>query len=764
MLPFRLPRTLDLARDFGPQDAAAWRTLVDADLQGAPFERKLVSRTYEGIAIQPLYTERDWPGTLDAARGVSLDPSGVSGFMPMTRGARVLGGSQHGWTIRQERAEPGIAEFNAATLDDLAGGVGSVLIRFDACARAGLDPDDAAGVALSARDGLAAYSVADLEGALAGVFPGMIEIALEAGAAFAPAAALLAGYWSRTGVVAAEAHGAFNADPLAVLARDGHLPYALDAGLASLGALAAWTSRTYPRSTSVRVGTAPYHHGGATATQDLAFSMATALEYLRAMERAGLGVDVAARQIQFSYAVGCGFFLAIAKLRAARRLWARVVEACSGGLDARRMRVHARTSKRVLTSRDPWVNILRNSASVFAAGVAGVDSIGSEPFDAALSHGTPSRLARRVARNTHHILMEECHLHRVNDPAGGSAYLEHLTDAIAEGAWAILQEIESRGGMARALSEGWIGAQIKAALEPRVRNIATRKDPVLGVSEFALAHEIALDTPQVDRTQVAAVAAARVAQQREQGPSLESALAAMHGGAAARGHAQVDMDGLVEMARRGATVGTLMSLATHAERAESRAGARIAEAVTLHPFAEPFERLREAADEYAHAAGARPRVFLASVGTPAQHLARTTYARNLFEAGGFEVCGVGEDTVSPPNAASTEAHEPRAGAASGYASAEAAADAFARQLSGPRSDGHGARVAIICASDEQYPALVPTLASLLHARGAHHVILAGNPGANERAYREAGVDRFVFVRCDVVSLLREMLIEEGVTP
>jgi methylmalonyl-CoA mutase len=763
MLPDRIPRTLDLARDFGPQDAAAWRSLVDTDLQGAPFERKLVSRTYEGIAIQPLYTERDWPGTLDAARGVSLDPSGVSGFMPMTRGARVLGGSQHGWTIRQERAEPGIAEFNAATLEDLAGGVASVLIRFDACARAGLDPDDAGGVALSGRDGLAAYSVADLEAALAGVFPGMIEIALEAGAAFAPAAALLAAYWSRTGVVAAHAHGAFNADPLAVLARDGHLPYTLDAGLASLGELAAWTSRTYPRSTSVRVGTAPYHHAGATATQDLAFSMATALEYLRAMERAGLGVDAAAKQIQFSYAVGCGFFLAIAKLRAARRLWARVVEACGGGLDARRMRVHARTSKRVLTSRDPWVNILRNSASVFAAGVAGVDSIGSEPFDAPLSHGTPSRLARRVARNTHHILMEECHLHRVSDPAGGSSYLEHLTDAVADGAWTLLQEIESRGGMAHALSDGWIASQIKAAYEPRVKNIATRKDPVLGVSEFPLAHEAALDTPQVDRAQIAAVAAARVAQQREQGPSLASVLAAMHAEArgethAARGRTPLDMAGLVEMARRGTTIGTLMSLATHDDHADVRAGARITEPVTLHPFAEPFERLREAADEYAHAAGARPRVFLASVGTPAQHLARTTYARNLFEAGGFEVCGMGEDAMNTPSA------EPRAGAASGYASAEAAANAYASQLSGPRSDGHGAHVAVICASDEQYPTLVPALAPLLHARGARRVILAGNPGAHEAAYRDAGVDRFVFVRCDVVSLLREMLIEEGVTP
>ena len=141
--------------------------------------------------------------------------------------------------------------------------------------------------------------------------------------------------------------------------------------MSSLADLAVWTHATYPHVTSVRVGTAAYHHAGATATQDLAFSMATALDYLRAMTSAGMSIDAAAGQVLFSHVVGSAFFLAIAKLRAARRLWARVVRAAGGNADAARMRMHARPSRRIMTTRDPWINMLRNTACVFAAGIGG---------------------------------------------------------------------------------------------------------------------------------------------------------------------------------------------------------------------------------------------------------------------------------------------------------------------------------------------------------------------------------------------------------
>src|SRR5262249_37771197 len=245
--------------------------------------------------------------------------------------------------------------------------------------------------------------------------------------------------WRRRGVPLDQARGAFNADPLAVLARDGQLPMSPATTLAQMANLAAWTAKHYPNVTAVRVGTAPYHHAGATAAQDLAFGMATAVEYLRAMTQAGLSVDVAAGQILFSISLGTHHFLALAKLRAARRLWARVVQACGGSPAAGAMCIHARVSKRVLTLRDPYVNLLRNTAACYAAALGGADAITSVPFDAVA--GPPDSFSRRIARNTSLILQEEAHLHRVIDPAGGSSYLEWLTNQVAKHAWHIFQEI-----------------------------------------------------------------------------------------------------------------------------------------------------------------------------------------------------------------------------------------------------------------------------------------------------------------------------------
>jgi methylmalonyl-CoA mutase len=444
-----------LQDDFPPARYDAWRALAEADLQGASFEQKLVTHTYEGIDLQPLYTRRDRPGG---------DPHGVPGLPPFVRGARPLGAVKTGWDLRQEHAHPDLEVTNRAIRDDLQGGVTSLLLRLDAAARNGLDPDDPGAAELAGRDGLMAYHVDDFDRALAGVPLDKVGVTLEAGAAFRPAAAALVALWQRRGVSPDQACGAFNADPLAVLVRDGQLPVPLPVALAQMADLAAWTAQRYPHVTAVRVGTAPYHHAGATAAQDLAFAMATGVEYLRAMTQAGVSVDAAARQILFSLSLGTHHFLAIAKLRAARRLWWQVVTTCGGSSAAGAMRVHARLSKRVLTLRDPYVNLLRNAVACFAAVLGGADAITSVPFDAAA--GLPDGLSRRIARNTVLILQQEAHLHRVIDPPGGSWYLDWLTDRLAEKAWGIFQEVERGGGMLQAILGGWVAEQIDSTFAP----------------------------------------------------------------------------------------------------------------------------------------------------------------------------------------------------------------------------------------------------------------------------------------------------------
>jgi methylmalonyl-CoA mutase len=688
-----------LKDDFPPVRYEEWRPLAEADLEGTPFELKLVTHTYEGIDIQPVYTRHDRPG--------EGDPDGFPGLPPFVRGSRPLGAVQTGWDLRQEHAHPDLDEANRAILADLQGGVTSLLLRLDSAARNGLDPDDPAAAELAGRDGLMAYHLDDLDRVLAGVHLDLIAVTLEAGAAFLPAAATLLALWRRRGVGPEQARGAFNADPLAVLARDGCLPLPPQAALTQMADLAAWTAQHYPHVTAVRVGTAPYHHAGATAAQDLAFGMATAVEYLRAMTRAGLDVDGSARQILFSMSVGTHHFLAVAKLRAARRLWARVVEVCGGSPAAGAMRLHARVSKRVLTVRDPYVNLLRNTVACYAAALGGAEAITSVPFDSVA--GLPSDLSRRIARNTVLVLQEEAHLHRVIDPAGGSWYLAWLTDRLAEKAWGIFQEVEHRGGILSALKTGWVAQQIDSAFAPREKNLARRKEGLTGVSEFPNVREAPVVRPAPDRAALREEAARRVARARI-GEWRQVAIR--------------KPQSVLELAEQGASLGQLArGLGFHTEPAAIPP-------LAPHMFARPFEELRDASDAWEARHGQRPRVFLANLGPVSHHTARATYAKNFFEAGGFEV--IGND---------------------GFRDPEAAARAFAAS---------GATVAVLCSSDKLYPELVPQIAPKLKAAGARAVVLAGNPGANEAAWRAAGVDRFIFIKCDVLATLREMLREEGV--
>ena len=693
-----------LRDDFPPVGYDEWRALAEADLDGASFEQKLVTHTYEGINIQPVYTRSDRPK--------GADSNGLPEMMSFVRGASSHVAAPIGWDLRQEHAHPDLGATNQAILEDLQGGVTSLLLRLDMAARNGLDADDPAAAEWAGRDGLMAYHVADLDAALADVHLNMIGVTLEAGAAFLPAAALLAALWQARGVGPGEARGAFNADPFAVLVRDGQLPMTPEAALVQMADLAIWTDQRFPHVTAVRVGTAPYHHAGATATQDIAFGMATAVEYLRAMTKAGLEVDAAARQILFSISLGTHHFLAIAKLRAARRLWAQIIAACGGSPAAGAMRIHARISKRVLTLRDPYVNLLRNTVACFAAGLGGADVITSVPFDSVV--GQPDSLSRRIARNTVHILQEEGHLHRVIDTPGGSWYLDSLTDQVAEKAWAIFQEIERGGGMLQAILNGSVVRQIDSAFAPRAKNLARRKEGITGVSEFPNVGEVAIVRPPPDRAALCTATGQRLARARRDGP----ALASLHQASESL------TTGAVEAALQGASLGQLARAVGFHKNPTDQAP------LTPHPFAEPFEELRAASDALQTVHGHRPRVFLANMGPVSHHTARATYSKNFFEAGGFEVIG--------NNA---------------FKDADSAAQAFADS---------GSTVGVICSSDKLYPEMVPQVAPKLKAARARSVVLAGNPGVNEAAWRAAGVDRFIFIKCDVLATLREILREEGV--
>jgi len=695
---------IKFVEDFATPSYDEWVDEVNKALKGAPFEKKMYTKTYEGVSVRPVYTRQDWPPT--------GDPSGFPGAEPHTRGSTAAGNRVENWDVRQVHAYPDPQKCNDIILKELSRGVTSLIVRFDAAARAGLDADAADAKELAGDDGVMVYSVDDLDLLLTGVYLDLAPVVLDAGAQFLPAAGLLAALWERRGIGAEKALGAFNADPIGTLADSGTLPAPVDTMLARMAGLAKHTAAAYPNVTAVNVNTSAYHNAGASETDDLAASMATAVAYLRAMTDAGMDIDSACKQILFTYSVDCNQFLGICKLRAARKLWSRVAEACGASEDARAMNLHAVTAQRMMSKRDPWVNTLRATVSCFSAAVGGAKSVTVLPYSNAI--GLPDNIARRVARNTHVILAEESNVAMVIDPAGGSWYVETRTDEMAKAAWAEFQKIEKAGGIVAVLNDGSFAKQIAESYATREKNLDKRRDPLTGVSEFPNILETA-DTPeQPDLGALTKTSSARLETTRKNAGAGTSTLQNAPAG---------DMAGAVfAAASEGMTIGAM---------ADALGGeAATITALPRHRLAEKFEVLREASDACLEKSGKRPQIFLANLGPIAKHTARATFAKNFFEVGGIE-------TLTNH----------------GFEDAEACAKAFKES---------GARIAIICSADPIYVDMVPSVAPALKAAGCERLYVAGAPGDNKDAFMQAGVDEFIFMGGDVYATTRSALELLGV--
>ena len=437
---------LTLAPEFEPASREQWLALVGKVLKGGDFEKRLVSRTADGLAIQPLYTRTE----------------SQAGALAQGRAGQLRGT----WDVRQRVVEPDPKAANAAILEDLTGGVTSILLQIDAPGQGGL-ADDAE----------------TLAAALNGVLLDGCAIALDARENALDAAGSLIQIWRDKGIAETARQGAINYDPLGVLAKTGTLYYPA-ARSCEIAAKLAVDCAGMPNVTALLADGRPYHEAGASEAQELAAMLATLVAYLRACEAAGLAPGAALGRIAVGLAADADLFLTIAKLRAARRLLARVADACGAGAAAGSPQIAATTSERMMARRDPWVNLLRTTAACAGAAFAGADAITVLPFTWAL--GRPDAFARRIARNTHLVLQEESSAARVTDPAHGSWYVETLTAEVARKAWAMFQEIEAKGGMARALEAGFIQDQIARVAEARARDITHGRVELTGVSAFPL--------------------------------------------------------------------------------------------------------------------------------------------------------------------------------------------------------------------------------------------------------------------------------------
>ncbi|MGQ4362253.1 methylmalonyl-CoA mutase subunit beta [Streptomyces sp. SAS_272] len=437
---------LQLAGEFPDATHEQWQRLIAGvlrksgkDVEGAQAEEALSTALEDGLRTRPLYTARD-----------AAPEHGHPGFAPFVRGSRPEGNAVGGWDVRQRHT----ADDNRAVLADLENGVTSLW--------------------LVAGDG--GIPVSSLGRVLDGVLLDLAPVVLDAGDQVEPAARELLRLFEERGVTKDAARGGLGADPLGHEARTGR-PVAF----APVAELALLCAREYPQLRAMTVDALPYHEAGGSAAQELGASLATGVACLRELTEAGLSVEQACGQLEFRYAATADQFLTIAKLRAARRLWARVAEV-SGAAGAGAQIQHVVTSPVMMSRRDPWVNMLRTTIATLAAGAGGADSVTVLSFDDAL--GLPDAFARRIARNTSTILIEESHLSRVIDPAGGSWYVERLTDELAHAGWEFFQGIERSGGQAAALRSGRLAKDLADTWQARSGLLAKRREPITGVSEF----------------------------------------------------------------------------------------------------------------------------------------------------------------------------------------------------------------------------------------------------------------------------------------
>jgi methylmalonyl-CoA mutase len=439
-----------LAGDFAPASEQQWRQLVAGVLMGGAFE-KLVSRSDDGFDIQPIYTRRVGP-----------------------RAARAGGP----WRVIARVDHPDATIANIQALDDLTNGADGLDIIF-------------AGAAGAYGYGLPNADPAALDALFAGVrFDAGLGVQLDLGPAAEGQALAIAAAIERSGFDPAPLDLSFGLDPFGALARSG---LARDDGSAmarSLGALVAALQGRGFAGPFVAADARSVHAAGGSPAQELAFALSAGVGYLRALSDNGLAQDAARGAIAFRIAADADEFISLAKFRALRLLWARIEDVC--GLAPRAARIDGETAWRMMSARDPWVNVLRGAMAAFCAGLGGADSVSVLPFTQAL--GLPDPFARRLARNAQLILLEESHLGFVADPAAGAGAFEALTQALCEKAWSLFQSIEAQGGLYEALERGDFQNQVGKSAEARASSVASRKTPLTGVSDFPDLAEIKVET------------------------------------------------------------------------------------------------------------------------------------------------------------------------------------------------------------------------------------------------------------------------------
>ena len=584
-------------------DRARWRERAARELKGADPDG-LVWATPEGIDVSPLYTADDLPGG---------GWPGLPGEAPFTRGVRATMYANRPWTIRQYAGFSTALASNAFYRANLAAGQRGLSVAFDLATHRGYDSDHPRVVGDVGKAGVAIDSVEDMKILFDGIPLDAMSVSMTMNGAVLPVLAAFVVAAEEQGVKPAQLSGTIQNDILKEFMVRNTYIYPPGPSMRIVADIVEHTARHLPRFNSVSISGYHMQEAGATADLELAFTLADGIEYVRAARGRGLEVDEFAPRLSFFFAVGMSFFMEVAKLRAARTLWHRIMTGFGAKEPASLMlRTHCQTSGVSLTAQDPYNNVVRTAFEAMAAVLGGTQSLHTNSFDEAL--GLPTEASARIARNTQLILAEETGIPSVVDPLGGSYYVEALTKELADRAWELIQEVEALGGMTRAVESGMPKLRIEAAAARRQARVDRGEDVVVGVNRYRPPNADVVDVRSIDNTEVREEQVRRLAELRatRDRARAEAALAALEAGA------RTDANLLaltIDAMRVRATVGECSDAL---ERVFGRHSATTRTVSGVYGGAyrsdDGFARIRAEVDAFARDEGRRPRMLVAKLG------------------------------------------------------------------------------------------------------------------------------------------------------
>ena len=576
-----------------------WQTLASREVKG----RDLTWQTPEGIAVKPLYTADDLPAL----------PPGLPGFAPFTRGVRATMYAGRPWTIRQYAGFSTAEESNAFYRRNLAAGQKGLSVAFDLATHRGYDSDHPRVTGDVGKAGVAIDSVEDMKILFDGIPLDQMSVSMTMNGAVLPCLAFYIVAAEEQGVPQAKLDGTIQNDILKEFMVRNTYIYPPEPSMRIVADIIAFTSANMPKFNSISISGYHMHEAGATAVQELAFTLADGMDYVRAAMAQGLDVDAFAGRLSFFFAIGMNFFMEVAKLRAARTLWSGIMQGF-GAKDPKSwmLRTHCQTSGVSLQEKDPYNNVIRTTVEALASALGGTQSLHTNALDEAIA--LPTDFSARIARNTQLVLQEETGICNVVDPLGGSYYVEALTQELASKAWELIQQVEGMGGMTKAVASGWPKAEIERAAAAKQAGIDSGETVIVGVNRYKPAND---DTPEllvVDNKAVRDAQVARLAEiRRTRDPAkVEAALKALREGAAGN----ANLLGLaVEAARVRCTLGEI------SDALEDVFGRHVAEVKTVTGIYGPMlakqplaQQVMAGVESLTARNGRRPRVLVVKMG------------------------------------------------------------------------------------------------------------------------------------------------------